>query len=242
MIGIPPCLVRWTRHWRFGRGCIPNMEGEIPENLGGTEAAMATRCWKQWHPSHLSLFAIKLHRIRSGSSKIGQQMMLLHIVFFEQMDRTTSAVYSSGLLCEHATANLILPLGRCDIADVLWAQWMMKEALVPVSKGSKWGFTFHIFLAKFLSDRFPVYLATSSTHSVHRLQKKSQLPLCYNGISINISVLRTVAVFEDGWAWGPFCAVLLCRVVDFNIAFWTRWTRIWFGHWSMVSPIPLVKA
>ena len=32
-----------------------------------------------------------------------------------------------------------------------------------------------------------------------------------------------------------FCAVLLCRVVDFNIAFWARWTWIWFGHWSMVS-------
>ena len=78
--------------------------------------------------------AIKLRRIQSGSSNIGQQMMLLPIVFSEQMDRTTSAVHSSGLLCEHAAVNLILPLGRCDIADVLWAQWMMKEALVPVSK------------------------------------------------------------------------------------------------------------
>ena len=66
----------------------------------------------------LALNTVELLRIRSGSSKIGQQMMLL-IVFFQQMDRTTSAVYSSGLLCKHATVNLILPLGRCDVADVL---------------------------------------------------------------------------------------------------------------------------
>ena len=57
----------------------------------------------------LALNTVELLRIRSGSSKIGQQMMLLYnIVFFEQMDRTTSAVHSSGLLCEHATVNLIL--------------------------------------------------------------------------------------------------------------------------------------
>ena len=35
-----------------------------------------------------------------------------------------------------------------------------------------------------------------------------------------------------------FLAVQLCRVVDFNIAFWARWTWIWFGHWITEAWFP----
>ena len=124
----------------------------------------------------------------------------------------------------NSEVNPIWALGRCDIADVLWAPWMMKEALVPVSKSLKVRFHLQHFSRRFLSNRwvfrlYPVYTATSSTHSTHRLPKKSWRTLYCNGICINVPVLRTVAGFEDG-AWLSmmgFFAVLLCRVVDINI-------------------------
>ena len=102
-------------------------------------------------------------------------------------------------------------------------------------KGSKWGFTFHIFLAKFLSDRFS---SVSSDQQHTQRSQAAKKVLASPVLQWNFYQYRS---FENscslrGWLiMRAFCAVLLCRVVDFNIAFWARWTWIWFGHWSMVS-------
>ena len=84
----------------------------------------------------------------------------------------------------------------------------------------------------FLSDRLPVYPATS-THSEQKVLAYPVLPWnLYQCLSFENScgLREWVMVSMSG-----FCAVLLCRVVDFSIAFLARWTWKWFGRWSMVS-------
>ena len=112
----------------------------------------------------------------------------------------------------NSEVNPIWALGRCDIADVLWAPWMMKEALVPVSKSLKVRFHLQHFSRRFLSNRwvfrlYPVYTATSSTHTARTgCQKSPSVPYTameFVSMSQFWEQLRASRM-EHGWAWRVF--------------------------------------
>ena len=88
-----------------------------------------------------------------------------------------------------------------------------------------------------------MYLATSSTHSAHRLQKKVlECPILNWNLCINVSVLKTVAFFEDfahevvlrssfaGWLISTYHFGQ--DGLEYDLV-----TEAWFP-----SPIPLLKA
>ena len=103
-------------------------------------------------------------RIHSGSSKIGQQMMLVQIIcksFPLNIDGqdTQCCVFRPGCICVNMYQLIQLEFSkRCDIADGLWAPWMMKEALLQESKSPKWDLTF----SRRVSEEFWIDLISAS--------------------------------------------------------------------------------
>ena len=153
----------------------------------------------------LALNGIELHRIQSGSSKIGQQMMILYIddVFLKRWTGQPVPVYSSGLhLCKHASVNLNFAIRK---------MWHCRCSLSPVDDErsacpSVQGFKVRFHLPHFSRRVSEWQISSVSSDQQHTqctqaAKKVLEYPILHWNLCLNISVLRTVAVLEDGWAW-----------------------------------------